>query len=170
MKYVTWGLVISWCIVVSLFCGVTSFAAGQVLWKVDFASKDTPEKVKVNQNDCWDAGDYLRLYTRDSYVSFIFTLEKGDYKGYTLQISDRGSNVKMESASDHSGGVVSPYNIVVNGVTVAEHIDITWTDFKTASFDVGNYLKNGENLVTIKLQPDAKTRYDLKEIVLGKSK
>ncbi len=168
MKRLTWGLVISLCIVVSLFCGGISFAAGQILWKVDFSSQEKSEKIKVNLNDCWDAGDYLRLYTKDSYVSIFFTLEKGDYKGYTLQVTDRGTNVKMESAQDHSGGVVSPCNIVVNGVTIADHIDITWTDFKTASFDVGKYLKNGENLVSIKMQVDAKTRYDLKDIVLVK--
>ncbi len=168
MKRLFWGFTISLCLMAGFLCAGTGFTAEQAVWKLDFASNQKPENVNVSMKECWDTGDCIRLYTKDSSVTITFNLEKGDYGKYSLEVTDRGTNIKMESASDHKGGVVSPYNIKVNGSAVAEHVDIIWTDFKKSSFEVGKYLKEGNNTVNLTMLIDAKTRYDLKEITLVK--
>ncbi|MDQ7821425.1 MAG: hypothetical protein RDV48_01385 [Candidatus Eremiobacteraeota bacterium] len=168
VKKLGWEILFSSFLIVSLLLVQAGSASANAVWKIDFSSDIRPEGVKTSTNYCWDGSNYLTMYTKDSSLSIHFTLAKDDYKGYSLKVTDRGTILNMESVPEHGGGVFSPYKISVNGVPVAEHVDIKWTADKTTGYDIGKYLKEGENVIMLSLLIDARTKYEVKSLTLEK--
>lgn len=149
-----------------IFISLPSYSQIGTIWRVALPESYDKSKVSVTSDNCYPMGNFLRFSTKISSAVFTFELDKGDYSKAKLLITDSGTAHLIEAARDQTGtGVYSPYSIIVNG-TKAANVDVLWIDFSQRTYNVGSFLKAGTNTITIQLDIGARTRYDLREVIL----
>lgn len=150
--------------VVGAVLNVQAFADN--IWTVDFAINNPPADISVSYQYCWDIGNHLEFYSPDSLLTLTFNLKNKDYISYKLKVTDRGTNIRMAKAASDKDDIYSPLMIVVNNTTVANNIDVTWTDDATNVYEIGEFIKAGSNTIILDNAQDSGTRYDVRKIEL----
>lgn len=153
-------------IIISMFYLLSSFAAADTLWEIDFAQKNYPQGIAAENEYCILYDNHLRFYARESYLTIKFNLPKDGYKNYKLQLTDRGSLLQMEAPEMLVESVYSPYTIMANQSIAADNISIMHTVDRTKTYDVSNYLKPGTNTLLFKLNIGSSTMYEIRKIAL----
>jgi len=138
-------------------------------WTVDFAKDKLPDGVQVSTQYAWDSLDHLVLYAKDSSLTLKFELEPGDYSGCRLVLTSRGSYLLISLTDPNDLQVYSPYTILVNGNIVAEDVEVQNLRDQDTSYQVGEYLNQGENEITISLSPLSTTHFEIRQIQLYKN-
>lgn len=155
------------CLLMVLFLAFFTLPShADTLWEADFSTFTPPANVSVFTSYCWDMGNHLVLYSRDSYITMTFNLPEGNYSNYKFLLTDRGTVITMAMAEQYASGIYSPYTITVNKSTVAEDVDVIWLQDKTTTYNIGNYLKPGKNTITLTLNTGSNTRYEIRKIQL----
>lgn|GEM_PF-2088780 len=140
------------------------------LWLVDFAQDNTPDVVSVDSRYCWDIGDHMVLYARDSQLSFKFKLpDEGDFSSYKMVLTCRGDFLQV-NMSDYmmQTGIFSPFTINVNNEPLVENYDVQWINDQPVYFQVGSLLASGDNTITITIDQVSQTRFEVARVELLK--
>jgi len=140
------------------------------VWLVNFAQDNTPDNVSVNSQYCWDIGDHMVLYARDSQLSFKFTLpDEGDFSSYKMILTCRGDFLQI-NMSDYmlQTGIFSPFTITVNNEPMVQNYDVQWVNDKPVYFQVGSLLASGGNTITITIDQVSQTRFEVASVELVK--
>lgn len=145
---------------------MTPQAKADTLWTVDFANNNPPADVSVVTQYCWDVGNHIVFYSGDSMLTISFNLKDKKYLNYKLKITDRGSNKKLTTVSNGASGIYSPLTIMVNNSAAANKIDIYWTDDQTNVYDVGDLIKEGNNVIILDNAQDSTTIYEIRKAEL----
>lgn len=154
-------------IILFIFLVFTAFQAhAENIWTVDYSDNNPPQNATINTQYCWDMGNYLALYSRDSFVTLNFDMQNLNSSEYQLIITDCGSNLRMTMATPDTDGVFSPLNIAVNGKLIAQNIDINWLNYQTNSYPLSGLLNTGQNTITLTLAPNSNSRYYLLKLSL----
>lgn len=137
-------------------------------WSVDFSRAGHPNGVSVTNNSCWDAGDYLMFYSRSSSLKINFKLpqDQKNFDGYKLKVTDKGTNLKLDTNNTPAFPVFSPVTIMVNNNTVMKDININWVQDMLNAYDIGDFLRPGANTVIFLINPASATQYALREVDL----
>ncbi|MDQ7825094.1 MAG: hypothetical protein RDV48_19995 [Candidatus Eremiobacteraeota bacterium] len=146
-----------------------TLASGSILWSIQPSGGGTPQ-VTMEQQYCTSFMGFLRFYSRASTMTLKFTLPEDTFEGYSLQMTDAGSNALMEIAKQEGNkGIWSPLTIRVNESVIAENISIVGTAEETRTYQIGRYLRKGPNTISFSLGGASRTRYDLKSVSLLKN-
>lgn len=141
-------------------------AKADSIWAVDFADNNPPAGVSVIGQYCWDIGEHVVFYSGDSMLTISFNLKDKKYLNYKLKITDRGSNKKLTTVSNGASGIYSPLTIMVNNSAAVNKVDIYWTDDQTNVYDIGDLIKEGNNVIILDNAQDSTTRYEIRKVEL----
>lgn len=141
-------------------------AKADTIWTVDFANNAPPAGVSVVTQYCWDSGNYCVFYSGNSLLTINFNIKDKQYSNYQLKVTDSGSNKNLTTAPSGSSGMYSPLSILVNNSTVVNNIDITWTYDQTNVYDIGDFIKAGNNFIILDNAQNSTTMYQIRKVEL----
>jgi len=141
-------------------------AAEDKIWEVDFSSEQPHPGIVVAARYCFSFQEHQVFYARDSSLLITFSLDKKEGAGYLLKITDRGSMNRMAMADKERYGLFSPLTIRINGSLAAGYVDINWLTDTSSAYDIGSFLKQGENTIEFTLAAGTLTRYEIARVEL----
>lgn len=141
-------------------------AAEEKIWAIEFSSKQPPPGISVETRYCFSFEDHQVLYARDSSLLITFSFYKKEGVGYLLKVIDRGSMNRMAMAKKDRYGIFSPMTIRVNDSLATGYVDVNWLEDTSSAYDIGSFLKQGENSIAFTLAAGSMTRYEIAKVEL----
>lgn len=149
-------------LVLLLLLATGGFALAQAPgWTLDFGKPEPPRGVTLHQQSLWQQDGALAFYDQASSLTVEFQVPEGtDCSNWVMVVTDRMVLVSQ----DDSWSLFPAF--LLNGRSVPT-LAIPWTSFNATTYQVGDLLKPGKNVLHVTSNADSSTDYQVRSIAIG---